>query len=252
MPSQPEPCLKPWLTWPSACVWQDRSVRLLLAEDDPDIQAFVAQGLREAGYAVDAVDDGTEALLAAETVDYDLAVLDIGLPNLDGVTLCRRMRARSGRGPAILFLTARDSVEDRVEGLDAGADDYLVKPFAFAELLARLRSLLRRGSGDTPVLQVGDLSLDPASRRVTRAGVEIRLTNKEFALLEYLVRNAGRVVTKAMIAEHVWDFELSAETNFIEVYVYTLRKKLETPGGSNLIQTLRGAGYRLEAPVQQP
>jgi len=224
-------------------------VRLLLAEDDPDIQTFVAQGLREAGYAVDAVLDGSQALLAAETVQYDLAVLDIGLPNLDGVTVCKRLRGREGRGPAILFLTARDSVEDRVAGLDAGADDYLVKPFAFAELLARLRSLLRRGTDNGPILQVAYLSLDPASRRVVRNGAEIRLTNKEFGLLEYLMRNAGRVVTKAMIAEHVWDFELEAETNFIEVYIYSLRRKLESQGSVNLIHTLRGAGYRFESPT---
>jgi DNA-binding response OmpR family regulator len=224
-------------------------MRVLLVEDDPDIQLYVAQGLREAGYAVDAMSDGFDALLAADAVDYDLAVLDIGLPKIDGLEVCRRLRARAGSNTAILFLTARDAVVDRVEGLDAGGDDYLVKPFAFAELLARLRSLLRRGGGDSPVLTVADLSLDPASHRVTRAGVDVRLTNKEFALLEYLMRNAGRVVTKTMIAEHVWDFDLGAETNFIEVYIYSVRKKLDSAGGANLIQTLRGAGYRLESPA---
>jgi DNA-binding response OmpR family regulator len=224
-------------------------MRVLLAEDDPDIQLYVTQGLREAGYAVDPVFDGADALLAAETVNYDLAILDIGLPKFDGLQVCRHLRSQAGRSTAILFLTARDAVEDRVEGLDAGADDYLVKPFAFAELLARLRSLLRRGGGDSPVLRVEDLSLDPASRKVMRADTEVHLTNKEFVLLEYLMRNAGRVVTKTMIAEHVWDFDLGAETNFIEVYIYSLRKKLEAPGAGNLIQTLRGAGYRLESPA---
>ena len=224
-------------------------MRILLVEDDSDIRSYIGQGLREASYAVDALADGSEAISAAETVDYDAVILDIGIPGVDGLEVCKRIRSHLGKGPGILFLTARDSVDDRVAGLDAGADDYLVKPFAFKELLARVRALLRRGGSESPLLKAGHLELDPAGRRVTRAGVTIRLTNKEFALLEYLMRNQGRVVTRTMIAEHVWDFDLSAETNFIEVYVYMLRKKIDAPYGSNLIQTVRGAGYRFESPA---
>jgi DNA-binding response OmpR family regulator len=223
-------------------------MRILFAEDEATIREYVAQGLREAGYAVDAVETGDEALLATETVDYDVAVLDINLPGIDGFEVCRRIRATGTGGPAILFLTARDGVHDRVRGLDIGAEDYLVKPFAFAELLARVRALLRRGAGQTPILHSGDLTLDPAAHHVERAGNEIRLTAKEFALLEYLMRNAGLVLSKAMIAEHVWDYELDAETNFIEVLVYSLRKKIDAPFDEALIGTVRGVGYRIAAP----
>ncbi|MEZ4482017.1 MAG: response regulator transcription factor [Dehalococcoidia bacterium] len=222
-------------------------VRILFAEDEPTIRKYVSRGLAEAGYAVDAVKDGQEAWLAAQTVDYDVAILDIGLPGIDGFEVCRRIRARSDHGPAILFLTARDAVEDRVLGLDLGAEDYLVKPFAFAELLARVRVLLRRGPSGPAVLSSGELLLDPAARRVTVHGDEIKLTAKEFALLEYLMRNAGRVVTKSMIAEHVWNFDLDGESNFIEVFVYSLRKKVDGPLGRPLIQTVRGSGYRIDA-----
>jgi DNA-binding response OmpR family regulator len=206
------------------------------------------RGLEEAGYAVDAVAAGDEAWLAAQVVAYDVAILDVNLPGCDGFEVCRRLRARTEPGPAILFLTARDAVEDRVKGLDLGAEDYLVKPFAFAELLARVRALLRRGPGGAPRLRIAEVELDPAERKVTKDGAEIRLTAKEFALLEYLMRNAGRVVTKAMIAEHVWNFDLEAESNFIEVYIYALRKKLDLSSGQQLIQTLRGVGYRIDAP----
>ncbi len=222
-------------------------MRILLAEDEATIRTYVTQGLREAGYAVDSVPDGDEALAAAEAVDYDLLVLDVSMPGIDGLEVCRRLRARPAPGPAILFLSARDTVSDRVAGLDAGAEDYLVKPFAFPELLARVRALLRRGPGDAPTLSVDDLVLDPAAHSVTRAGQPIRLTAKEFALLEYLMRNAGRLVSKTMIAEHVWDFDLEAETNFIEVFIYSLRKKIDAPFGKPLIQTVRGAGYRIDA-----
>jgi len=208
----------------------------------------VTRGLTEAGYAVDAFADGEEAWLAASTVSYDVAILDVNLPGIDGFELCRRMRSTPAEGPAILFLTARDAIVDRVTGLDLGAEDYLVKPFAFAELLARIRSLLRRGPGTAAVLAVGDLVLDPSARKVSVAGSPINLTAKEFAVLEYLMRNAGRVVTKAMIAEHVWNFDLGAESNFIEVYIYALRKKIDAPYGGQLIQTVRGAGYRIDAP----
>ena len=221
-------------------------MRLLFAEDDSTIREYVTRGLREAGYAVDPVERGDDALLAARAVDYDLAILDVNLPGMSGFDLCQAIRNHPDRGPAILLLTARDAVEDRVRGLDLGAEDYLVKPFAFAELLARVRALLRRGPGQAPQIAIADLLVDPAAHRVERAGREITLTAKEFALLEYLARNAGRVVTKAMIAEHVWDFELDAETNFIEVAIYALRKKVDTPFARALIHTIRGVGYRLE------
>ena len=221
-------------------------MRILFAEDEPTIREFVTRGLQEAGYAVDAVADGEQAWLAAQAVLYDVAILDISMPGHDGFEVCRRIRARQEPGPAILFLTARDAVADRVTGLDLGAEDYLVKPFAFAELLARVRALLRRGPVSRPILALGDLTLDPAARKVVRGRTEVRLTSKEFALLEYLMRNAGRVVTKTMIAEHVWNFDLEAESNFIEVLIYALRKKIDAPFGSALIQTIRGTGYRLE------
>jgi two-component system OmpR family response regulator len=223
-------------------------MRILFAEDEPTLREFVTRGLTEAGYAVDAFADGEEAWLAASTVSYDVAILDVNLPGIDGFELCRRIRSTPAEGPAILFLTARDAIVDRVTGLDLGAEDYLVKPFAFAELLARIRSLLRRGPGTAAVLAVGDLILDPSARKVSVAGSPINLTAKEFAVLEYLMRNAGRVVTKAMIAEHVWNFDLGAESNFIEVYIYALRKKIDAPYGRQLIQTMRGAGYRIDAP----
>jgi len=225
-----------------------QAMRILFAEDEPTLREFVTRGLTEAGYAVDAFADGEEAWLAASTVSYDVAILDVNLPGIDGFELCRRMRSTPAEGPAILFLTARDAIVDRVTGLDLGAEDYLVKPFAFAELLARIRSLLRRGPGSAAVLVVGDLVLDPSARKVSVAGSPINLTAKEFAVLEYLMRNAGRVVTKAMIAEHVWNFDLGAESNFIEVYIYALRKKIDAPYDRQLIQTMRGAGYRIDAP----
>ena len=222
-------------------------VRILFAEDDDTLREYVSRGLREAGYAVDPFASGDEGLLAATTVDYDVAILDINLPGMSGFEVCRRIRQEVSPGPAILFLTARDTVDDRVHGLDLGAEDYLVKPFAFAELLARVRALLRRGPGAAAVLRVADLELDPGSHTVARAGADIRLTAKEFGVLEYLMRNAGRVVSKTMIAEHVWDFDLEAETNFIEVFIYTLRKKVDAPFDCSLIHTVRGLGYRIDA-----
>ena len=231
---------------PSAALQYHSPIRILFAEDEPTIREFVTRGLEESGYAVDAVPDGEQAWLAVQTVAYDVAILDVSMPVYDGFEVCRRIRAKPGPGPAILFLTARDAVADRVTGLDLGAEDYLVKPFAFAELLARVRALLRRGTASKPILAISDLVLDPAARKVLRGGIEIRLTTKEFALLEYLMRNSGRVVTKTMIAEHVWNFDLEGESNFIEVLVYSLRKKVDVPFGSTLIQTIRGTGYRLE------
>ncbi len=222
-------------------------MRILLAEDDDMLRTALTRGLGEAGYAVDAFASGDDAFLATRTVPYDAAILDINLPGIDGFELCRRLHASGGDVPPVLFLTARDAIEDRVAGLDLGAEDYLVKPFAFAELLARIRVLLRRGPGAPPVLAVGDLRLDPSKRLVQRRDTELRLTAREFALLEYLMRNAGRVVTKPMIADHVWNFELESESNFIEVYIYTLRKKLDAAGGDPLIHTVRGVGYRFDA-----
>jgi DNA-binding response OmpR family regulator len=220
-------------------------MRILVVEDDDTIRQFVVQGLREARYAVDFVTDGLEALAAVEVFDYDVIVLDIGIPKIDGLEVCQRVKAM-GKHAGVLMLTARDAVKDRVEGLDAGADDYLVKPFAFAELLARIRALLRRGGGEPALLQVAGVSLNPATHDVAVDGRHVYLSNKEFMLLEYLMRNAGRVTTKSMICEHVWDADLGAETNFIEVYVYALRKKLDSPGAPSLIQTVRGAGYKLQ------
>jgi two-component system, OmpR family, response regulator len=218
---------------------------MLIAEDDDTIREYVAMGLRELGYAVDAVAAGDDALIATATVAYDVAILDINLPGCNGFEVCKRIRAR-GDSAAILFLTARDAVADKVRGLDLGAQDYLVKPFAFEELVARVRSLLRRNPAQSPFLRVDDLELDPSSRRVRRGERDIMLTAKEFALLEYLMRNAGTVLTKEMIAEHVWDFDLGAESNFIEALIYKVRRKVDSPLHRPLIRTVRGAGYICE------
>jgi DNA-binding response OmpR family regulator len=222
-------------------------MRILFVEDEAPLRNFVDQGLTEAGYAVDAFADGEDAWLAASVVPYDAAILDVNLPGIDGFEICRRIRSQADQGPPILFLTARDAITDRVTGLDLGAEDYLVKPFAFAELLARVRSLLRRSPGTAPLLSVADVVLNPMARTVTRSGQPVKLSAKEFAILEYLMRNAGHVVSKAMIAEHVWNFSLEAESNFIEVHIYTLRKKIDAPPHVPLIHTLRGVGYRIDA-----
>ncbi len=227
-------------------------MRILFAEDEPTIRTYVALGLREAGYAIDVADNGEDALALARVVPYDALILDITMPGIDGLEVCRRLRGSGLPGAPVLFLTARDAVEDRVIGLDAGAEDYLVKPFALAELLARVRALLRRGGGAPPVLRVADLTLDPAAHQATRAGIDIRLTAKEFALLEYLMRNAGTVQSKTMIADHVWDLELDGETNFIEVLIHGLRKKVDFPFDSSVIQTVRGVGYRIDASLAAP
>lgn len=222
-------------------------MRLLLVEDEARLAALVRRGLEEEGHAVDVVGSGEAAIdWAAE--EHDAIVLDVMLPGIDGFEVCRRLRRRRLRTP-ILLLTARDSVPDRVAGLDAGGDDYLVKPFAFAELAARLRALARRpAEALSPVLAAGDLRLDPATRRVWRGGAEIRLPNKEFRILEYLLRHPGRVLTRTMIAEHVWDYDFPNATNVIDVHVRGLRRNLDDPYPGELIQTVRGAGYRLAAP----
>ncbi len=220
-------------------------MRILVVEDEEKVASFIRKGLEEERYAVDVALDGEEGLELAELNPYDLIVLDLMLPGLDGFRFIQRLRAQGVHTP-ILVLTARDSVGDKVKGLDLGADDYLTKPFAFAELLARIRALLRRGAPQAPpVLQVANLTLDPAARRVTRAGKPIELTAKEFALLEYFMRHAGRVLTRTMILEHVWDQSFDSYTNVVDVYVNYLRKKVDQGFEPRLIHTVRGVGYVL-------
>jgi two-component system, OmpR family, response regulator len=218
-------------------------MRVLVVEDDPDVGGFVRQGLREHGFAVDWVANGVEGLDYANSGVYDVLVLDRMLPGLDGLDLLRRLRGKGVTTP-VLFLSARTAVADRIEGLDAGADDYLIKPFSFAELLARIRVVLRRGLDVPPaVLQVADLRLDPAARVVERAGRRIDLSSKQFALLEYLMRHAGQVVSRTMILEHVWDFDFDGLTNVVDVHINRLRNKVDRDFDRPLIQTLRGVGY---------
>jgi DNA-binding response OmpR family regulator len=224
-------------------------MRLLLVEDDQRIARFVARGLQEQAYAVDVVGHGNDALYQMGINDYDLVILDIMIPGKDGIAVCRAIRSLGKRMP-VLMLTARDAVDDRIEGLDSGADDYLTKPFEFGELLARLRALLRRPREvRQPQIVVGDLMVDTASQTARRGGRAISLTAKEFALLEFLARNAGRVVGRAEIAEHVWDESFDPFSNLIEVYVNRLRRKLGDAGEKPLLQTRRGCGYILEAPA---
>jgi two-component system, OmpR family, copper resistance phosphate regulon response regulator CusR len=222
-------------------------MRILLVEDDPGVRRFVVKGLREQAYAVDIAATGEDALYQAEINEYDLIILDVMIPAPDGFEVCRRLR-KAGRQMPILMLTARDAVEDRVSGLDRGADDYLTKPFEFRELLARLRALLRRSTElHPPRLSVGSLVLDTAAQSATSGGRPISLTHKEYALLEYLVRNAGRVVSRADIAEHVWDETFDPFSNLIEVYINRLRRKIDPDGSAGLLQTRRGAGYILKS-----
>ena len=221
-------------------------MRILLVEDDRKVASFIRKGLTEEGYAVDVSYDGETGLLMGLDRLHDVIVLDVMLPQKPGFQVLRELRQAKVATP-VLLLTARDAVEDKVQGLDAGADDYLTKPFAFAELLARVRALLRRGkAGQTPVLQVADLTLDPAARTVKRRDVAIPLTNREFALLEYFLRNVVRVLTRTMIAEHVWDYSFDAGTNVIDVYVNYLRKKIDAGQEPKLIHTVRGVGYVLK------
>jgi len=220
-------------------------MRLLVVEDNTKVASFVARGLREQSFAVDVVASGEEALDQIALNPYDLIVLDIGLHGaIDGMEVCRRLRA-SGSRVLILMLTARDSTADRIAGLDAGADDYLAKPFAFGELVARVRAILRRGQVATPaVIEVGDLRVDTSAQRVERAGRAVELTTKEYALLEFFTRNAGRVIGRSEISEHVWDENFDPISNLIEVYVQRLRRKLGPPP---LLHTRRGSGYVLHA-----
>lgn len=222
-------------------------MRLLVVEDGARMAALLRRGLEEEGYAVDVAGDGEQGLWLATENDYDAVVLDAMLPRLDGFEVCRRLRATSRWAPVII-LTARDGVSDRVRGLDAGADDYLAKPFAFAELAARLRALVRRGGVERPtVLTVGDLVLDPGARTVTRAGDPVDLTAREFALLELMMRHAGQVLSRTRILEHVWDFAYDPASNVVDQYVAYLRRKLDRPYDRSDIETVRGAGYRLRA-----
>jgi two-component system, OmpR family, copper resistance phosphate regulon response regulator CusR len=223
----------------------DHDMRLLLVEDDTRIAHFVAKGLREHSYAVDVAATGEEALYQIAINTYDLLILDVMIPAPDGFAVCRELRNLGHRMP-VLMLTARDAVEDRVEGLDRGADDYLTKPFEFRELLARLRALLRRPTALQPsTLSVADLVVETGGQTVSRGGKSIPLTAKEYALVEFLARNAGRVVGRAEIAEHVWDEEFDPFSNLIEVYVNRVRRKIDIKGASPLLHTRRGAGYVL-------
>ena len=220
-------------------------MRILVVEDERKVASFIQKGLAEEGHAVDVALDGEDGLTMALDGVHDLVVLDIMLPKRDGLSVLRELRNRRIQTP-VLLLTARDAVPDRVAGLDAGADDYLVKPFAFDELLARIRALLRRRGGDrAAVLAAAELTLDPATREVRRAGKKIDLTPKEYALLEYLLRNKGRVLNRALIAQHVWDYDFDTATNVIDVYINYLRKKVDAEFAPRLIHTVRGAGYVL-------
>lgn len=221
-------------------------MRVLIAEDERKISAYVKRGLEEQGYAVDAAYTGREALDWAQSAPYDVIVLDIMLPEMDGISACRELRALGNRSP-ILMLTARDTVDDRVTGLDAGADDYLVKPFALKELLARIRALTRRGADapKSPVLQIADLTLDTLTRRVKRNNKTIELTAKEYAVLECLLREPERVLTRTQIAEHVWNYDVYNQSNVVDVYIKNLRRKVDEGFEIKLIHTVRGAGYRL-------
>lgn len=222
-------------------------MRLLVIEDEKKVASFIKRGLEEEGYAVDVAADGEEGLAVALEHVHDLIILDIRLPKLDGLQVLHALRHDRVTAP-VLLLTVRATIEDKVLGLDAGADDYLTKPFAFQELVARVRALLRRRAEAEPtILQVGDLTLDPSRRTVSRGGVKIDLTPREFTLLDYFMRNPGRVLTRTMIAERVWDYSFDTSTNVIDVYVNYLRKKIDADREPKRLQTVRGVGYMLSA-----
>ena len=223
-------------------------MRLLLVEDDPKIASFIVKGMKAEGYAVDHAPDGQEGLHMAVTEPYDTAIIDVMLPKLDGLSVIERMRKEKVNTPVII-LSAKGAVDDRVKGLQAGGDDYLPKPFAFSELLARVQALIRRAGGlsEPTRLTVGDLTMNLLNREVTRAGQKIELQRLEFALLEYLMRNAGRVVSKTMIMEHVWDYNFDPQTNVVESRICRLRDKIDRGFDRKLIQTVRGVGYALKA-----
>lgn len=221
-------------------------MRILVVEDEKKVSGFIKRGLKEEGYAVDIAGDGEEGHYLASTNEYDLIILDIMLPKMDGIRLCQKLRSEDHTLP-ILFLSAKDKVKDKVAGLDSGGDDYLAKPFAFEELLARVRALLRKKQFQPQtVLELEDLVLDTVSHKVTRAGIEIPLTTKEYSLLEYFMRNAGTVITRTMISEHVWDINFDTFTNVIDVYINYLRNKIDRDQKVKLIHTIRGRGYILK------
>jgi heavy metal response regulator len=221
-------------------------MRILVIEDEKKVATFIKKGLVEEHYAVDTAFDGEEGLYMAEVNEYDLIVLDLMIPKIDGFGVLKKIREKKNTAP-ILVLTAKDSVDDTVRGLDAGCDDYLTKPFAFAELLARIRALLRRDKKEKEsVLQIADLSLSIVTHKVMRQGKEIELTSKEYALLEYFMRNPEKVLTRTMISEHVWDYHFDSNTNVIDVYVNYLRKKIDKDFDPKLIHTIRGIGYMMK------
>jgi two-component system copper resistance phosphate regulon response regulator CusR len=222
-------------------------VRLLVVEDEARIADFIRRGLESASYAVDVAPDGATALEHIHGTEYDLIILDLMLPDMDGMELLKKIRNRK-ISPPVLILSARDAVDDRVKGLELGADDYLVKPFAFVELMARVRALLRRGVPTPERLQVGELILDCIRRKVIRSGQNIELAPKEFSILEYMMRNQGRPLSRTMIVEHVWDVEYDGLTNIVDVYIRHLRSKIDDPYPVKMIQTVRGVGYMLETP----
>src|SRR5213594_613823 len=229
-------------------------MRILVVEDEKRIADFLCRGLEGAGYAVDAVPSGATAIEHIHSADYDLVILDLMLPDLDGLQVLEKIRNRKG-GPPVLILSARGGIDDRVKGLEQGADDYLVKPFAFVELLARVRALLRRGQPSPERLQVAELSLDCIRRKVTRGSETIDLAPKEFGILEYMMRNKGRPLSRTMIVEHVWDMDYDGLTNIVDVYIRHLRSKIDDRYPQKLIQTVRGIGYMIEAsdkPSQPP
>lgn len=222
-------------------------MRILIVEDEPKVASFIRRALEEESYAVDVCSDGSKGLDFGREVNYDLVILDLMLPGLPGLEVLKALRAAKVKSP-VLILTARSEVDQRVKGLDAGADDYLTKPFAIDELLARVRALIRRAGGEpTGMLQVDDLVLNPVTHEVTRGGQRIDLTSKEYALLEYLMRNAGRVLTRPMITEHVWDLQFDTFTNVIDVYISYLRNKIDKGRERPLIHTVRGSGYTVKA-----
>jgi heavy metal response regulator len=220
-------------------------MRLLVVEDEKRIADFLSRGLEDAGYAVDVASTGRAALDVIHTIEYDLAILDLMLPDMDGMQILQKIRNRK-TGLPVLILSARGAVDDRVRGLEQGADDYLVKPFAFVELLARVRALLRRGQPIPDRLQVGDLTLDCIRRRVSRAGETIELAPKEFGILEYMMRNKGRPLSRTMIVEHVWDMDYDGLTNIVDVYIRHLRSKIDDRFPQKLIKTVRGIGYMID------
>lgn len=222
-------------------------MRILVVEDEKQLASVIRRGLQEQGYAVDVAHDGDEGQYYAESTPYDLILLDIMLPKKDGLQVCKELRAKKMTVP-ILMLTAKDKVENRVQGLDCGADDYVVKPFAFPELLARIRALLRRDANiKTPQIRVGDLLLDPVTRQVKKGNREITLTSKEYTLLDFFMRHPNMLLTRTTLEQHAWDYEFDSESNLIDVYIRRLRSKIDSQGRPSLIETARGAGYRLRS-----